>query len=84
MMFLEPHRAFRSSKNDAHDTDDQEDFHHLHDPLMSDARSVRRSSSCFIPQICLVHINIRVHPSRSLSSTILPINVLSRNVSCDL
>jgi hypothetical protein len=84
MMFLESHRAFRFFKSDAHDIDDQEDFHHLHDSLMFDARFVRRSSSCFISQICFVHINIRVHSSRSLSSTILLINVLSRNVSCDL
>jgi hypothetical protein len=84
MMFLESHRAFRFFKNDAHDIDDQEDFHHFHDSLMFDARFVRRSSSCFISQICLVHINIRVQSSRSLSSTILFTNVLSRNVSCDL
>ncbi len=84
MMFLESHRAFRFFKNDVYDIDDQKDFHHLHDSLMFDARFVRRSSSCFISQICLVHINIRVHSSRSLSSTILFINVLSRNVSCDL
>jgi hypothetical protein len=84
MMFFESHRAFRFFKNVVHDIDDQEDFHYFHDWFMFDVWFVRRISSCFISQIYFVHINIRVRFSRSLFSTILLINVLSRNVSCDL